>query len=103
MKISLIKSGGISGLIGSIKIDTDTDLLSEKEVTQIKEYLNNINFFDFPAEFPFKRTGAADYFTYEITVEDINNKKTVIANDISMPPKLKNLIAFIESKHEYVY
>jgi hypothetical protein len=101
MRINLSKSGGITGLIGSLKIDTES--LSEEEKAHIKEYIKETNFFNLPSKFPFERSGAADYYSYEITIEDGNNKKTVIANDITMPPKLREFIAFIESKYDYEY
>jgi len=44
------------------------------------------------------KTGAADYFTYKITIQNGNKKQTMECNDINMQANVKGLVDFVR-KH----
>lgn len=89
MKINLERSGGIMGFTTSHTVDTDK--LSRSKVTELKDLLTRSDFFKLSSlrsnPNPAKR-GAADYFTYNITVEDGGKKHSVRCNDVGMTKEL---------------
>jgi hypothetical protein len=78
----------------------DTNSLPPNEAHQLRDLINNSNFFDLPPNSPPPPKGAADYFQYKITVEEDEERKThtIQTNDITMPPELAALIDFLEGK-----
>jgi Emfourin len=91
MKIYFERSGGFIGIPISMTIDTSS--LPTEEARIIQNLVEDSHFFELPPT-PNKtsRTGAADYFQYQITIENSTRKHTVKSDDISIDPKLKLLI-----------
>jgi hypothetical protein len=91
MKIHFERSGGFTGIPVSMIIDTVS--LPSKEARIIQNLVEDSHFFELPPT-PNKtsRTGAADYFQYQITIENGTRKHTVKSDDISIDPKLKLLV-----------
>jgi hypothetical protein len=89
------RTGGIRGETISLTIDVDSLSLSEQQ--QIKKILDNSDFFNLNSNTN-SPPGAADFFTYTITIANNNTKHTVSVNDITMPNNLIPLIEFIEKK-----
>lgn len=77
MKINLERSGGIMGTVSSRTIDTDK--LSKPKATELKKLLTHSDFFKLSSmrSSPSNPKGAADYYTYNITVEDEGKKHSV--------------------------
>jgi hypothetical protein len=93
MKVYLERSGGFAGMITTTNVDTQT--LPPGEAHEIQSLIENSHFFVLPSQSPQTsktRKGAADYFTYKITVRDGNSEHSVQFNDINMQPKLRPLI-----------
>ena len=96
MKVYLERSGGFAGMVTSTNVDTQT--LPPNEAQEIQSLIENSHFFELPLQSPqtLKTTrGAADYFTYKITVQDDKREHSVQANDINMQPNIKPLIDFL--------
>jgi hypothetical protein len=95
MKINLERSGGIMGSVSSQTIDTDK--LSKTKATELKQLLTNSDFFKLSSmrSAPTIQKGAADYYTYNITVEDAGKKYSVRCSDGAMTKELRNLISSI--------
>jgi len=96
MKVYLERSGGFAGMVTSTSVDTQ--LLPPNEAKEIQRLIENSHFFEFPSQPPqsSKTTkGAADYFTYKITVQDDKREHSVQLNDINMEPNIKPLIDFL--------
>jgi emfourin len=93
VKINLEKSGGIMGSTSSQTIDTDK--LSKSKAAEVKELLSNSDFFKLSSlrSSPAVQKGAADYFTYDITVEDEGKKYSVKCSDVAMTKELRDLIS----------
>ena len=91
MKIYFERSGGFTGIPVSMTIDTSS--LPTKEARIIQKIVEDSHFFELPPT-PNKtsRAGAADFFQYQITIENSTRKYTVKSDDISIDPKLKLLI-----------
>lgn len=96
MKVYLEKSGGFAGMVTSTSVDTQ--LLPPNEAKEIQRLIENSQFFELASQPPqsSKTTkGAADYFTYKITIQDDKREHTVQLNDINMGPNIKPLIDFL--------
>jgi hypothetical protein len=97
MKIYFERSGGFAGMLSSTTVDTQK--LSSKEATEIKNLVDKANFFELPPKlFQPSKTAkrAADYFVYKITIQNNNQKEhSVECNDINMQPTLRPLINFL--------
>ena len=93
MKINLERSGGIMGSVSSHTIDTDK--LTKSQATELEELLTHSNFFKLSSlrSSPTSPKGAADYYTYNITVENAGKKHSVKCTDLAMPKELKQLIS----------
>src|SRR2546430_8943278 len=91
MKIYFERSGGFTGIPISMTIDIAS--LPSEEARIIQNLIEDSHFFELPTT-PNKtsRAGAADYFQYQITIEDSTRKHTVKSDDISIDPKLKLLV-----------
>jgi hypothetical protein len=96
MKVYLERSGGFAGMVTSTNVDTQK--LSPSEAHEIQNLIENSRFFELPSNPPQSlkaKKGAADYFTYKITVQDDKREHSVQFNDINMQPKVKPLIDFL--------
>jgi emfourin len=96
MKVYFERSGGFAGMVTSANVDTQT--LPPSEAHEIQNLIENSHFFDLPSKSPQPskaKKGAADYFTYKITVQNDEKEHTVQFNDINMQTKIKPLIDFL--------
>ena len=96
MKVYLEKSGGFAGMVTSTSLDTQT--LPPSEAHEIQNLIENSHFFDLPSRSPQSsksKKGAADYFTYKITVQNDEKEHTVQFSDLNMQSKVKPLIDFL--------
>jgi hypothetical protein len=92
MRVQFQVSGGIGyfpGLAAARSIDADT--LGEEDRRALKQLVEEARFFELPARTP-AASGAADYQTYEITVEDGERKHTVVFSDPVTQPAVKKLV-----------
>jgi hypothetical protein len=96
MKVYLERSGGFAGMVTSASLDTQT--LPPNEAHEIQNLIENSYFFELPSNPPQSsktKKGAADYFTYKITVQDDKREHLVQLNDINMEPNIKPLVDFL--------
>lgn len=95
VKINYERTGGLRGNTTSFAIDLDSLSISERE--QINKLISNSDFFNLNSNTN-SPGGAADFFTYTITIESDKNKHTVSVNDITLPNNLIPLIEFLDKK-----
>ena len=91
MRVQFQVSGGIGyfpGLAASRTIDADA--LGEEERRALQQLVEDARFFELPARTPAPRD-AADYQTYEITIEDGGRTHTVVFSD-PVTPAVKQLV-----------
>lgn len=97
MKIQVERSGGFAGIGSSTTVDTQS--LSPNEANEIQKLIQNSHFFEIPSKSPQysskTKKGAADYFTYKITIQNDEREHSVQFNDINMQPKIKPLLDFL--------
>ncbi len=61
---------------------------------KLEQLVEESNFFNLKDSMP--RAGAADYYTYSITIEkDDGSKNTIKIADLTMSQEIKNLLKFI--------
>ncbi len=95
MKINIERSGGFAGLNNTFSADESE--LASSQVDQIKALLKNSKSFD-PTSSPLPKKGAADYFTYKITIQDDDQTHTVNTTDVTMPPELRTIVDLVLKK-----
>ena len=97
MRIHFEMSGGFAGISMATVIGSDSLTLDEKNI--LRSLIDNAKFFELPSETPSPNRGA-DYFSYNITVEgeDLKKSHTIKTNDVTMPPELRPLINYLQSK-----
>jgi hypothetical protein len=92
MEINFEQSGDILGSVYSRTIETET--LPKSKATNIERLLEQSDFFNLPSEstkLSYAR-GAADYYTYQITVEIGTEKHSMKFTDLAMTKDLNELV-----------
>jgi hypothetical protein len=91
--IKVERSGGFAGIPVSNEIDAKD--LPSTLVTRLEKMIENTKS---PSALPLSRTprGAADYFTYKISVKDGANEKVIECNQYNLQDDLKSLVKYVE-------
>lgn len=93
MRVQFQVSGGIAYFPGlAVPRTVDVDALGSEEVRALRKLVDDAGFFDLPARPPVP-AGAADYHTYEITIEDEGRRHTAALVDPISEPSLQKLVA----------
>jgi hypothetical protein len=98
MKVLLERSGGFAGMMRSTYVDTKN--LSPNEANELQKLIEKSEFFELSSnssqQFSSKsQKGAADYFTYKITIQNGDNEHSMEYNDVNIQPKFKRLVDFL--------
>jgi hypothetical protein len=115
MKIHLERSGGFAGMTSSTTVDSKA--LAPNDANELQKLIHRPNLFErsaSPAQQPKSnqsnsqypslstktktKKGAADYFTYKITIQNGNKEQSMECNDVNMQDDVKGLIEFV-TKH----
>ena len=106
MKIHLERSGSFAGMTSSITVDTKA--LAPNDANELQTLIHKSNLFERSAKSaqhaptPNTKTktkkGAADYFTYKITIQNGDKERSMECNDINMQAEIKGLVDFV-TKH----
>ncbi len=97
MRVRFQVSGGIGFFPGLAAPRTiDVDALPEADRNALKALIDAAGFFSLPHRVAAPR-GAADYQTYQITVEDGGRRHTVAVSDPVSNPALQKLIDALRS------
>ena len=75
MQIDFERSGGFTGIPLTVSVDTDS--LAANEAYELKELVTVANFFKLPARTAAASSGAADQFSYRLTVNANGQKHTL--------------------------
>jgi hypothetical protein len=92
MRIEFTRSGGFAGTRLSRTFDTDT--MPAEDARELTALVEAAGFFALPASL---RSGGADKFQYNITVEKDGKKHTVEADERAVPPALAPLVKKLEA------
>jgi hypothetical protein len=119
MKIHLERSGGFAGITSSTTVDSKA--LTPNDANELQNLIQKSNLFERSAssaqqsksqqsdsQQPSPNTkaktntkakkGAADYFTYKITIQNGNKEQSMECNDVDMQTDVKGLVDFV-TKH----
>ena len=95
MKISIVRGGGLAGMVTTTSLDTD-DLTGPDDAALRAKV-------DQAAVFQPHQRGAEttppqpDRFSYELTVEDHDRRQTVRVRDQDLSPELHDLITWVHN------
>ncbi len=92
MRISLKRTGGITGIAKSKILDDDS--LSSSDKKELEQLLIESDFFSLPFELP-KDPNYRDAFCYELCIEYEDKTHTVKLSESSMTIALRRLIQWI--------
>jgi hypothetical protein len=97
MRVQFQVSGGVGYFPGrAAPRSIDVDALPESDRTALKALIDAAGFFSLPQHLAAPR-GAADYQTYQITIEDGGRRHTVAVADPVATPELQKLIEKLRS------
>ncbi len=88
------RTGGIAGISQYSEMNSD-DLPTSLKTTLSKVVNDNIGSANSLKSIP---KGAADHYTYKITVDDGSNQKVIECNQYDIHDNLKSLVTYVE-KH----
>ena len=102
-----LERGGFAGMTSSTTIDTKA--LAPNDANELQTLIVKSNLFERSAKSaqqpnpaPNTKTktkkGAADYFTYKITIQNGDKERSMECNDINMQAEIKGLVDFV-TKH----
>jgi hypothetical protein len=95
MIIQIDQSGGFAGIPKRMELDTDNIIKSE--AVKIKKFLKvnvlNKNYNQSKKKPP---KGAADYYTYRITIHEGPEQHVITCDEYNIEDELKKLIKFVE-------
>ena len=92
MKIKLDRSGGLTGI--PINREFDTEEFPPVIINLVKKIMENKK--SNSLELQTKPKGAADHYTYKISIEDGDRRKTIVCNQYNLGNDLKSLIKQVE-------
>jgi hypothetical protein len=94
LKIKVERSGGIAGIVRSTELDSKE--LPSSLVSKLKKIIQDSE----SSSIPLKVTprGAADHYTYKISVRDGSNIQVIECNQFNLQDDFKSLISYFE-KH----
>jgi len=95
MKIHFERAGGFAGMVSSTTVDTSS--LPSDEARRVEDLVQQANIpNNSPTTENLPHRGAADYFTYKITIESKEGTEhTVECTDLGMSPSIKPLIDYL--------
>ena len=94
MKISVVRGGGLAGVVQTTIADSDT--LAPEHAAQLRRKVDEAGFFGLPDDTG-RSPGTPDRFLYAVTVEDDDRTHTVRRAEADLPDAVQDLIAWVNS------
>lgn len=94
MKVSVVRGGGVSGLVTVTSVDSQT--LSSEDAKTLAGMVEESDAFDGP-EGSLGAGSAADEFQVAVTLEDGARRRTVSGAEHDLPSGLRSLVAWVSS------
>ena len=91
MQVVFERSGGFSGLLVTISVDTTK--LTVEQAEQLHRLVESAHFFSLPAHLP--APAQPDRFQYQVTVETDGRQHTVTISEAAVPETLRPLISWL--------
>ena len=89
MRISFERTGGFAGLRIAVSLDLST--LSEETANELRQLVDDANFFELPKEIT-NDDPSADRFAYTVTVETEEREHTIHVQNAPPPDGISNLV-----------
>lgn len=100
MLVSLEVSGGFFAAPALNQPRTvDTAKIEPDRGTEIEQIIHEVRFFSLPTQLSSSRPGAADHFTYRLTVKDGTHVHSVEVSDPLPKGEIARLIDILRSDH----
>ena len=99
MRIEFKMEGGLAhfpGLARPVRIDSEQ--LSQEELVELENLVEKVRFFELPSRSAPPTQGAADYYTYTVTVEAGGKRHTVRLTDPMEDANLQRLITVLRTR-----
>jgi hypothetical protein len=91
VKVSVVRGGGLGGLVKTVTVDTDS--LPPEQAAELRRRVQEANLFDLGS------TGdepdSPDRFDYLITVEEGGRRNQARVSEASLPEAVRSLVAWI--------
>ena len=98
MKVTLETSGGFAALPGLARpVTIDTTSLDIKAAAALHRLIAEAAFYELPPLIDTTEKGAADFFTYQISIDDGRLVHTVRFTEPILNPLLERLLGLIQS------
>jgi hypothetical protein len=96
--IKVERSGGFAGILTSSEMDTKD--LPSVLINKLKRIMENKN----PVSLPVKVAprGAADYYTYKITIKGDDTEKILECNQYDITDNLKSIVKYVEKNSKKI-
>ncbi len=101
MRVKFTMEGGIAYFPAlSEPVLIDAEKLAAEDRDELQRRVEAAHFFDLPAKAGSVPRGAADYYTYVITVSAKGREHTIRVTDFVDDPEIKKLVNFLKAKAE---
>ena len=92
MKVSIVRGGGLAGLVKTTTVDTDA--LSAEDAHRLREKVDQAGIFELPGELT-PHGQQKDRFSYALTVKDAEREHTVLASEEALPARVHSLVSWL--------
>jgi len=93
LKVKVERSGGLAGI--SISNEMDGKDLPSDLIQTAKKIIEDKKSYSLPEKLPPR--GAADHYTYKISIQDGANQSVIECNQFTIQDNLKTLVKYIEN------
>ena len=93
MRVRLIQSGGLLGIVRECEVDSST--LAPEAAAELERLVRAGGL---SASGTFLSSAARDLQQYEITIEDESGTLFVVFDDASVPPEVRPILVFLKSR-----
>ena len=94
MRIYFERSGGFTGII--LAVELDTSRLPNEEARQLEDMVASLDFFKLPEQFTSPNPGV-DRFEYKITVSKGFRRHTVLVSESVTPEAMRPLLETLQT------
>jgi Emfourin len=94
MKLTIVRGGGLAGMVTSTELSSDA--LPVEEASRLREMIQQAGLLALPQTITSEER-YPDQLQYELTVEDDGQQHTVRVSESALPESVRSLIAWVDS------
>ena len=94
MKVSIVRGGGLAGLVTKTVVDADS--LAPEEAEQLRAKVEEAGVFDLPSRIT-TDSPQPDRFNYAVTVQDEGREHTILVSEEALPEAVRDLLSYVKS------